>query len=65
MCLVRIIQALAYMSFLIGFLILLDQYYNSGVWFQLADIHHETLAIGFFSLGIGILLGLTWRNRKI
>jgi len=61
----KLIQALAYTSFLIGFLILLDQYFNSGVWFQMADIHHETLTIGLFSLGIGILLGLASRTRKI
>jgi hypothetical protein len=43
--------------FFTGSLILLDQYLNIGIWFQLKDIHHETLALSSFALAIGILLG--------
>jgi hypothetical protein len=62
--LVRAVQKLAYISFLMGFLILLEQVVVYGAWFEIDDIHHETFAIAFFSLGFGIILGLISRNRK-
>jgi hypothetical protein len=41
----------------ISFLILYDQYMRIGVWFQFADLHHETFAIASFAVAIGILIG--------
>ena len=41
----------------LGIIILLEQYLNFGVWFQLKDIHHETFALSSFALAIGILIG--------
>jgi hypothetical protein len=40
-----------------SFLILYDQYVKIGVWFQIADLHHETFAIAAFAVAIGILIG--------
>jgi len=40
-----------------GFLILYDQYVRTGVWFQFADLHHETFAIASFGVALGILIG--------
>ena len=41
-----------------GFLVLYDQYSRIGVWFQSSQIlHHETFALLFFALAIGVLLG--------
>ncbi|MFB0514890.1 MAG: hypothetical protein ACETVQ_04855 [Candidatus Bathyarchaeia archaeon] len=62
--LVRAIQKLALISFLMGVLILLEQYIVTGVWFETSDIHHETFSIAFFSLTLGILLGFIGRIRK-
>ncbi len=47
-----------------GFLILLEQVVTYGVWFEIDDIHHETFAVAFFALGVGIILGLISQNRK-
>jgi hypothetical protein len=43
--------------FIIGVVILLEQYLNYGVWFELKDIHHETFALASFALAIGIIIG--------
>jgi hypothetical protein len=43
--------------FVVGFLILYDQYTRIGVWFQFSDVHHETFASSAFALAIGILIG--------
>jgi hypothetical protein len=40
-----------------SFLILYDQYMKIGIWFQIADLHHETFAIASFAIAIGILIG--------
>ncbi len=61
---IKAIQALAWVSLLTGFLILLHQYVSYGVWFSLSDVHHETLAVAFGSLGLGILVGLVGRTTK-
>ncbi|NIU39505.1 hypothetical protein GWN65_05955 [Candidatus Bathyarchaeota archaeon] len=61
---VRAVQKLAFISFLMGFLILLEQVVTYGVWFEIDDIHHETFAVAFFALGVGIILGLISQNRK-
>jgi hypothetical protein len=50
-------EVAAFIFFVVGFLILLEQYLNYGVWFQIKDIHHETFALSSFALAIGILIG--------
>jgi hypothetical protein len=48
----------ALLFFVVGFLILYDQYARFGVWFEVSQIlHHETFALLSFVLAIGILLG--------
>jgi hypothetical protein len=49
--------SLSILYFIIGFLISLEQYLSIGIWFQLHDIHHETLALSSFALAVGILIG--------
>jgi len=49
---------LSILFFIVGFLILFEQYLNYDVWFQTKDIHHETFALSSFALAIGILIGL-------
>jgi hypothetical protein len=57
--------SLSALFFVISFLILLDQYLQIGVWFQLKDIHHETLALSSFTLALGIIVGLlATRNNE-
>jgi hypothetical protein len=34
-----------------------EKYLRIGVWFQLSDLHHESFALLFFALAIGILIG--------
>jgi hypothetical protein len=48
---------LAFLLFLIAFLVLLHQALTWQVWFELKDVHHETFAVGLVCLGIGILIG--------
>ncbi len=55
---VRTIHKTAFVSLLMGFLVLLEQYMSYGVWFEMGDVHHETFSVAFFSLSFGILLGL-------
>ena len=50
--------ALAILSFVAAFLILYQQYVTYGVFFQIKDIHHETLALFAVALGIGIIVGV-------
>jgi hypothetical protein len=50
--------------FVVGFLILFDQYLTHQIWFQINDIHHETFAISSFALAIGIIIGLCARTNK-
>lgn len=48
------------LCFLSSFLILLHQKITFGAWFQIEQIlHHETFAIIYFAIGIGILAGAT------
>lgn len=47
-----------------GFLVLLQQYLTFGVWFQIEDVHHETIALSFFSLAIGLLIGVSSGHNK-
>ena len=48
---------IAAVFFIFSFLILYDQKMNFGVWFQIKDLHHETFALAFLALGIGVLIG--------
>ena len=57
-------NVVALIFLMIGFLILLEQYLNYGVWFQVKDIHHETFALSSFTLAIGILIGLSDCKRE-
>jgi len=41
-----------------GILVLADQYFSSGVWFQIGDIHHETITLSLFALALGLLIGV-------
>lgn len=43
--------------FVLAFLILLEQKVSFGVWFQIGDLHHETFALSFAALGLGIIIG--------
>jgi hypothetical protein len=54
---------LSILFFVVGFLIMLEQYLNFGVWFQMKDVHHETFALSSFTLAIGILIGLSACKR--
>jgi len=55
---------LAYLCLPIGFLILIHQYIFYGTLFEIADIHHETFSIAFFSFGLGVLLGMAKKTGK-
>ena len=56
--------ALAILSFVAAFLILYQQYITYGVFFQIEDIHHETLALFAAALGIGIIVGVVVISEK-
>lgn len=47
----------AFVFLVLGFLILYQQKVTFGVWFEIKDIHHETFALSFLALGIGVLIG--------
>ena len=51
------IFGLATLFLIISLIILIEQYLNYGIFFDLNDIHHETFALTSFSLTIGILIG--------
>jgi len=53
----RLAFSLSALFFVVAFLILLDQYMQTGIWFQLRDIHHETFALASVALAVGILIG--------
>jgi hypothetical protein len=53
------VSFLAFSFLVASFLILLDQKLRIGVWFQVDQVlHHETFAIFFFVLAVGVILGL-------
>ena len=56
--------AFAILSFVAAFLILYQQYITYGVFFQIEDIHHETLALFAAALGIGIIIGVVVTSEK-
>ena len=62
--LVKAVLKLAFVSLFMGFLVLLEQYMANEIWFDTGDIHHETFAVAFFSLGFGILMGFVGRRRR-
>ncbi len=47
----------AVVFFVAAVLILYQQKVSFGVWFQVSDLHHETLAIASAALALGILIG--------
>jgi hypothetical protein len=47
----------AALFFVLAFLILYQQTITFDVWFQISDLHHETIALVFVALGIGVLIG--------
>jgi hypothetical protein len=49
--------------FIVGIIILLEQYLSYGVFFQLKDIHHETFALASFALAVGILIGSKYPKK--
>ncbi len=49
--------------FIVGIIILLEQYLSYGVWFQVKDVHHETFAIASFALAVGILIGSNYPKK--
>jgi len=49
--------------FIVGIIILLEQYLSYGMWFQVKDIHHETFAIASFALAVGILIGSNYPKK--
>jgi hypothetical protein len=52
--------------FVAAFLILYEQKVSFGLWFQVSDLHHETFAVAFAALGVGIIIGavLTGDDQK-
>jgi hypothetical protein len=53
-----VIGIVATFYFFLSFLILYHQKLTFGTWFQVSQVlHHETFAIAFSFLGIGILIG--------
>jgi uncharacterized RDD family membrane protein YckC len=56
--------SLSMLFFVVGVLILLDQYSSIGIWFQLRDLHHETFALSSFALAIGILTGSVFARKE-
>jgi hypothetical protein len=53
-----VIGVVAAFCFFSSFLILYHQKLTFGTWFQVSQVlHHETFAIAFSVLGIGILIG--------
>lgn len=52
---------LAYLFFILAFLIALHQALVYDVWFEMADLHHETWIVGSICLAVGVLMG---ENRK-
>jgi len=55
---------LSLLFFVVGVLILFDQYSSAGLWFQPMDLHHETFALSSFALAIGILIGLVFAGKE-
>jgi hypothetical protein len=49
--------------FILGIIILLDQYLSNGILFQIEDIHHETFALASFTLAVGILIGSNYPKK--
>ncbi len=60
----RVAASVSFSFFVIGFLVLLQQYLSIGIWFQVHDIHHEALAMSSFALAVGILIGSNLPRNK-
>jgi hypothetical protein len=48
----------AFVFFVLAFMILYQQEVAFGVWFELSDLHYETFALFSIALGIGVLIGI-------
>lgn len=55
---------LAVLFLVAGFLVLYQQFVSFGAFFEVKDIHHETIALSLFALGIGVLIGLGLSGKK-
>ena len=55
--------ALALLFLIAGFLVLYQQYVSYGIFFEIEDIHHETIAMALFALGIGTLIGISMAGK--
>ena len=53
-----------FLCFAFGSLILVHQYVFYGVWFEAADVHHETFSVGLFCLGLGVALGRVMKGNS-
>jgi len=51
-------RQLAFLFIVIAFIVLLQQFVSWGIWFEIEDIHHETLAIALTTLAVGIFWGV-------
>jgi hypothetical protein len=62
-----VIGIVATFCFFLSFLILYHQKLTFGTWFQISQVlHHETFAIAFSVLGIGIpaRIAMRWRGGE-
>lgn len=50
---------------IVGVLILVEQFVNYGVFFQVEDIHHETFAIASFAIALGIMIGAELKKKYL
>lgn len=48
--------ALGLLFLVLAFLIMIDHYQLTGIWFQPEDLHHETFILSAAAAGVGILI---------
>lgn len=60
----KLTQLIAYISLITALLVLLHQYILYRVWFEVKDIHHETIIIAFLTFSLGIFLGMADKAGK-
>ncbi len=61
-----VVFLVAAVFFILGLTVLMQQQLVYGVFFQLKDLHHETIALDLIIFGLGILVGsaITQTNGK-
>jgi len=61
-----VVVFVAAVFFVLAFLALLQQEVTWGVWFELKDLHHETIAVDLIIFGMGVLVGsiITQTNKN-